>query len=106
MAYIGKVALTSEWEKVEDLIKAQVDGQSAFAFDTSKEYGIMTDTQRGPYIFGAYLCHSATKPANADDGEHLEQENFGVYKPASGVYLWAKKRGVAEESVKLSVSEN
>ncbi len=105
MAYIGKVTLTSDWEKLEDLIKAQVEGQSAFAFDTSKEYGIQTDTPRGPYIFGAYLCNSTTEPAEADDGEHLEQENFGIYKPESGVYLWVKKRGV-DGTVKLSVSEN
>lgn len=104
MAYIGKVKLSSTWEKLEDLIKAQVDGQSAFAFDTSKEYGIQADTPRGPYIFGAYLCNSATEPAEADDGEHLEQENFGIYQPASGVYLWVKTRGV-DGDVKLSVSE-
>ena len=104
MAYIGKVTLTSSWAKLEDLIKAQVDGQSAFAFDTSKKYGIEVDTQRGPYIFGAYLCNSATEPANADDGEHLEQENFGVYQPESGAYLWVKARG-QQETVKISVSE-
>lgn len=104
MAYIGKVTLTNEWAKLEDLIKAQVDGQSAFAFDTSKEYGIQVDTQRGPYIFGAYLCSSTSEPGALDDGEHLEQEQFAVYGPESGVYLWVKTRG-SEASVKLSVSE-
>lgn len=107
MAYIGKVKLTTEWEKLEDLIKAQVTGQSAFAFDTSKEYAIQTDTPRGPYIFGAYLCNSATEPGSADDGEHMEQEQFGIYKPESGVYMWVKSRGTSETvEVKLSISEN
>ena len=31
--YIGKVLLSDEWEKLEDLIQDQVSGQSAFAFD-------------------------------------------------------------------------
>ena len=104
MAYIGKVTLTNEWEKLEDLIKAQVDGQSAFAFDTSKDYGIQVDTARGPYICGAYLCNSTSEPAETDDGEHLEAEMFGEYTPESGIYLWVKSRGDASV-VKMSISE-
>lgn len=106
MAYIGKVKLTTEWEKLEDLIKAQVAGQSAFAFDTSKEYSVQAETPRGPYIMGAYLCNTASEPSNLDDGEHLEQEQMCVYQPESGQYLWVRSRGTAENAdVKLSVSE-
>ena len=103
MAYIGKITLTNEWAKLEDLIKAQVDGQSAFAFDTSKEYGIQVDTPRGPYIFGAYLCSTASEPAKTDAGEHLEAEQYAIYQPESGSDLWVRTRGSAAE-VKLSVS--
>ena len=45
MSYVGKVKVSSAWTKLEDLIQAQVDGQSAFAFDTSKTYSVQADTQ-------------------------------------------------------------
>lgn len=104
MAYIGKVTLTSTWAKLEDLIKAQVDGQSAFAFNTSKEYGIQVETPRGPYISGAYLCSVASEPAETDAGEHLEAEQYAVYGPESGYDLWVRTRG-SDAEVKVSVSE-
>lgn len=104
MAYIGKVVLSGEWAKLEDLIKDQVSGQSTFAFDTSKTYLIQVETTRGPFVFGAYVCNSTSEPENADDGEHLEQENMGIYEPVSGVYLWVKNRG-SDRSVKMSVTE-
>lgn len=105
MAYIGKVSITSEWEKLEDLIQAQVDGQSSFAFDTSKKYGIMVDAHTVP-MFGAYICNASSKPDAADDGEFLtECVPFGVYEPESGSDLWVKTRGNSTD-VKISVSEN
>lgn len=104
MAYIGKVTINSEWAKLEDLIKDQVSGQSAFAFDTSKTYLLQVETTRGQYVFGSYVCSSATEPANADDGEHLEEDNFGIYEPESGIYLWVKARG-SNRSIKMSISE-
>ena len=103
MAYVGKVSITSTWAKLEDLIKSQVSGQSAFAFDTDKTYSIQTEGTNLP--FGARFCNSATEPSADDDGEHLTDEQFAVYKPESGVYLYVKKvRSLGV--LKVSVSEN
>lgn len=104
MAYIGKVTLTNEWEKLEDLIKAQVDGQSAFAFNGSKQYQLQVDTPRGPYISGAYLCVAASEPTPADDGEHLAEQKCALYQTETGTYLWVKTQA-DQGDVKMSVSE-
>ena len=105
MADIGKITITSEWAKVEDLIKAQVDDQSSFAFDTDKTYTIQTDCeQHAP--FGARFSISATKPTEPDAGAYLTDDFPGaIYNPKSGVYLWVKIRGNTT-SVKVFVSEN
>lgn len=103
MAYIGKVSVTSAWEKAEDLIKAQVSGQSSFSFDTNKTYSLQTDCQQ-PSPFGARLCSSATKPSDDDAGEHLSDSQYCVYQPESGVYLWIKRRGNTSD-LKVSISE-
>lgn len=103
MSYIGKVKVSSAWTKLEDLIQAQVDGQSSFAFDTSKTYSVQADTQ-AQVGFGAYVCNSATEPTNDDDGEYLTEGLFGVYKPSSGVYLYVRARGNSTNT-KISVSE-
>lgn len=103
MANIGKVNVANDWEKLEDLIKAQVDGQSSFAFDTSKTYQLQTDCeQHAP--FGVRFCSAASEPSEADAGEHLSDDQSGEYKPEAGVYLWVKIRGNTT-NVKLSVSE-
>ena len=104
MAYIGKVTITNNWEKLEDLIKEQVDDQSSFAFDTSKKYSIQVDTVKENNNYSAYVCNSATEPANSDDGEHLNNDLYAEYKPESGAYLYIKKAkslGV----IKVAVSE-
>jgi len=104
MAYVGKVIITNEWEKLEDLIKSQVSGQSSFAFDTDKKYSIQVDTVKAEDNLSAYVCNSATEPVNLDDGEHLNNDLYAEYKPESGVYLYVKKAkslGV----IKVSVSQ-
>ena len=104
MAYIGKVTLTDSWAKLEDLIKAQVDGQSEFAFDTSKKYSIQVDTVKQNHNYSAYFCNSATEPVNLDDGEHLNNDLFAEYTPESGVDMWVKTATTAG-IIKVSVSE-
>ena len=103
MAYIGKVNITGDWEKLEDLIKAQVSGQSSFAFDTSKKYSLQSDCNSS-VMQGVYVCNSATKPDNADDGEYLTEGLFGEYEPESGVDLWIRTRGNST-GVKVAVSQ-
>lgn len=104
MADIGKITITSEWAKVEDLIKAQVDGQSSFAFDTSKKYLIQTDCEQGA-PFGARFAICATEPTEADAGGHLSDDQSAEYTPKSGEYLWVKTRGNTTD-VKVYVTEN
>ena len=103
MAYIGKVSVTSAWAKLEDLIKAQVDGQSSFAFDTSKTYQLQADSElHAP--FGVRICNASAEPSEDDAGEHLTDEQSGEYKPESGVNLYVKTRGNTT-GIKISVSE-
>ena len=104
MAYVGKVKITGDWEKLEDLIKAQVDGQSSFSFDTSKTYSVMADCNTSPIMLGARVCNSVAKPSEPDDGEYLTEGLFGVYKPESGVYMWVRTRSNTP-NVKVAVSE-
>lgn len=75
MAYIGKIKVTKTWAKVEDLIKAQIEGQSAFAFDNSKTYQI-----QGQSDFGIHLCEAATAPADENDGFVIKGTQCGMYK--------------------------
>ena len=103
MAYIGKVNITSEWTKLEDLIKSQVTGQDSFSFDEEKIYNIQVDLA-GTLIFGAQFCNSASEPTESDAGEHLEEDALGIYQPETGNYLWVKTRGNTTRA-KVSVSE-
>lgn len=104
MAYVGKVSVTGDWEKLEDLIQEQVDGQSSFAFDTSKKYSLQADNKNSPVMIGVYVCNSISKPENADDGEYLTEGLYSEYKPESGADLWIKTRGNST-GVKVAVSE-
>lgn len=83
--YIGKVQLTNEWQKVEDLIKAQVEGQSSFAFEANKTYQLQAEAS-----YGAQLCETSAAPADGNDGEFIEGSQTGSYILDSGNYLFAK----------------
>jgi len=48
--YLGQVKITAEWAKLEDLIKAQIYGQSAFAFDTTKKYQLQCKSPNNLFI--------------------------------------------------------
>lgn len=100
---IGTVQVTQEWQKLEDLIK-ELDGKSAFAFDTSKEYKLQIDSANSEPVVGVYLCMSSTKPVAADAKYHIEDHNTCFYTPVSGEDMWVKVRGSAD-FVRLSISE-
>ena len=85
MAYIGKIELTNEWQKVEDLIKAQVSGQSAFAFAEKKTYQIQSEAS-----YGARLCEASSAPTNGNDGERILESQTGIYELTEGYNLYAK----------------
>ena len=97
MAYIGKVSVSNTWAKVEDLIKAQVDGQSSFAFDTSKTYTIQVQGHAP-----AYFVNAASAPTTEDAGDCIQPYLFGKYKPDSD-NLYVKSYG--GKNTCLSVSE-
>lgn len=98
MAYIGKIEVPATWTSLEDLIQAQVDGQSSFAFDSSKKYSLQTEEG------SIRLCNTSATPTSDVDGEHLKDDQFGIYEPdSSTLYVRSKtKNGVCL----LSVSEN
>jgi len=48
--YLGTVKVSEVWEKLEDLIKAQIYGQSAFAFNTAKKYQIQCKSPNNLFI--------------------------------------------------------
>lgn len=85
MAYIGKVEINSNWTKLEDLIKAQVTGQSAFAFDADKKYQIQTESD-----WGAHLCEVASKPTDANEGFEIEGTQAAHYQPTDAKALYVK----------------
>ena len=95
MAYIGKVAVPAQWSELESLIKAQIDGQSSFAFASGKTYSLQTED-------GVLrVCNSTSAPTLDADGEHLDDNQFGLYKLDSGTfYVRSKtKNGVCLVSV-------
>lgn len=83
--YIGTVKLSNEWTKVEDLIKDQVDGQSAFAFDDTKTYQL-----QGEGISVVRLCDSAAEPSELIDGLRIKGTQPAFYTPTTGSYLYVR----------------
>ena len=99
MAYIGKVKISNSWEKLEDLIKAQISGQSSFSFSTSKSYSLQADGANNVQV---RVCDTSVAPASETAGEHLDGAQFAVYEPTSGNALYVKQNGFPAF---LSVSE-
>ena len=89
--YIGKVLLSNEWAKLEDLIKAQVSGQSAFAFDSTKTYQIQGECffeGTKEVLLAARLCEKTTTPSDTKDGFRITHTQCAVYQPSTGsVYV-------------------
>lgn len=82
--YIGKVLLSDEWAKLEDLIQDQVSGQSAFAFDSEKTYQL-----QGEGVEAIRLCDNTSEPSALNDGERIKGTQTAFYKPSTG-YLYAR----------------
>lgn len=83
--YIGKVEVTNEWTKVEDLIKDQVEGQSSFAFAAGNTYQLQAEAS-----YGCRLCNAASKPEEGNDGEVILSTQVGKYEFEAGNALYAK----------------
>lgn len=89
--YIGKVLLSNEWAKLEDLIKTQVSGQSAFAFDSTKTYQLQGECffeGTKEVLLAARLCEASAAPSLDDDGFRIVGTQCAVYQPSTGsVYV-------------------
>ena len=89
--YIGKVLLSNEWEKLEDLIKTQVSGQSAFAFDSTKKYQFQGECffeGTKEVLLAARLCEASTTPSDNIDGGRIVGTQCADYIPSTGsVYV-------------------
>lgn len=98
MAYIGKVSISQEWEKLEDLIKAQVDGQSAFAFASGTQYSLQSEKGL------CAICVTSAEPDSLLAGEHINQDQFGVYEPDGSNDMWVRSKE-PDAVILLAVSE-
>ena len=84
MLYTGKVLLTNEWEKLEDLIQEQVSGQSSFAFDADTTYLL-----QGEGVEAVRLCDASAEPTDYMAGLRIEGTQIIEYKPSAGT-LYAR----------------
>lgn len=99
--YIGQVTLTENWQKLEDLIKAQVAGQSAFAFAAGKTYQL-----QGEGSYGVRLCNASTTPQALNDGERICQNQTALYEKEDGAFLYVKQiADTPQESARLKISQ-
>ena len=93
--YIGKIKLTSTWESVEDLVKAQIDNTFAFGSNT---YQLQSE---GP--LGARFANSSAAPTDADDGERIANTQVAFYTPDDGTLYARTEEGA--DIVWLKISE-
>lgn len=97
MAYIGKIKLKTTWEKAEDLIKAQIGGQSSFSFDSTKTYVIQA---HGLGLVN--VANVSTAPTSENDGERLANLMSAKYTPDTDkLYV----RADTGNTMELSISE-
>lgn len=99
MAYIGKVKMAETWEKVEDLIKQQVGGQSSFAFDADTTYQLQCEGD-----LGVRLCDSAMQPTDSTDGMMIRGTQTAMYKPGSATTLYARISYETNSDMLLKIS--
>ncbi len=104
MANIGNVVITKEWANLQDLIRAQIDGQSAFTFDSTKTYSLIVDTGVSVDAMGAYYCETTTKPTEINAGNPIEPCEQVIFEFTDGVPLWVKVRGSGDVA-RISIDE-
>ncbi len=87
---IGKIVVSTTWTKVEDLIKAQISGQSAFAFSEGETYELQGETNQVTANLPIRLCNSGTMPVMPNDGKRIKGTQTGKYAKESGADLYAR----------------
>lgn len=97
MAYIGKVKVSNTWESLADLIQAQVEGQSAFAFGSS------TYQLQGEGPIGVRMASASSKPDSDDEGERIFGTQVAIYEKDSGtLYVKAEQNSPNGQLLKIS----
>lgn len=97
--YIGKVKISNNWSKLEDLIQAQVEGQSAFAFVEGTTYQL-----QGEGNYGVRLCETSSTPSDAQAGERIIGTQTAIYQESDG-YIYVKTEAdIPSDNVWLKIS--
>ena len=96
MAYIGKVKVSDTWESLEDLIQAQVEGQSSFAFGDS------TYQFQGEGPVGVRFADASAAPTDNEDGERIAGTQVAIYEPSATLYVKAEVNTPEGQWVKIS----
>lgn len=91
MAYINKVAIKNEWQKLETLLK---EDDPTFAFASGNKYQIQCEGD-----FGARLCLAADVPADEKDGETIIGTQTAIYGPEDGNDLYVRCHSVMIDGV-------
>lgn len=99
MAYIAKVKATSNWSKLEDLIKA-LDGMSGFAFDADTTYQIQAEGLASVLR----LCDGASAPTDSLDGNYIVGPQPAFYKKSAGNNLYVRADVGNIDSMLIKVS--
>ena len=94
--FIGKVQVPDEWSKLVELIQTQIPGQSSFNFQVGSTYSLQVESGT------VRVCNTNNAPTGLD-GEHLSEDQFGIYEPDAGTLLVRAKPKTGV--VLLSVSE-
>jgi len=98
MAYIGKVKVSTEWTTVEDLVQAQVEGQSTFAFDGDTTYQLQAESDSG-----CRFVEASSTPEDPKDGNCIIGTQCAFYKKDTGD-LYVRSVAKANESCLLKIS--
>lgn len=97
--YIGTVEVNDTWQKLDELIQAQVSGQSEFSFDADTTYQLQAEGN-----FGIRLCEQTEEPGKKD-GFRIRGTQPANYKVQAGAYLWVKvEEGLQSATPLLKIS--
>lgn len=98
MAYIGKVKVSKDWTSIESLVQEQVEGQSSFAFDSSKTYQLQAESDTG-----CRLVEMASTPDDRKDGNCIIGTQCAYYKKDTG-NLYVRSVANTDASCLLKIS--
>lgn len=87
---IGKIVVPTTWAKLEDLIKAQINGQSAFSFGADEVYELQGETNQATANLPVRLCNSASTPSKLYDGKRIKGTQVAQYSKEADADLYVR----------------